>query len=800
MSERPIRILVLEDDPDMREMLAMVLEDQGYQVTAVDRGEQALEQAAAQPFDLFVADIRMEGMSGLEAIEAAREHQPDLGSLVVSGWASEEETLEAVRLNVGGYLKKPFAMADFLARVQELLARRLEQRRKDEQEALLQRAVLWSLGSLSRVADESTLLAPRGALQRAGSLAARLARACRLPHRVVEQVRVGAMVAGLSTLTDGRPPRELEESQLLEPLFSLLRHARERFEDRPDMPLPGRIGGLVLEAGLIDPSEELPSAAQLESRLPGRFDPELLKLYDSVRQQPQEAPTPSPEVLAGLADPERLQRSLLSLGRTLERSGDRDSAREAYRQVVEAGPFTRPAVAACLGLAGLAASREEGVTWALRAPREARALGPGAFGTAALESGVLLLAWGDERAGEALRLAHQALSEVGLAGPQALATVALARVEPVEGLAAAIESLSRPARWSEVAGAADWLVPNLLELRGEEAWWERADRLVLQFPNLLGRLIEELSPRAQTALARALETAGEHASLEVVDLLVQRGSAELRARAVALREKLLGRPAPPLLRLDSLGFFEVHLGEAKVDERRWRTQKTRFLLAYLAAARPGEPVHDERIVDEFWPEARTKGRQNLWAATSALRRALKLPQGSPDVEFVIREGETLSLNWELPRWHDLEELEKALDGAEQGDSVEAARLYQEAMHLYAGPFLDGCFMEWAVRRRGHLEERMATGLCRGARLCADSGRYSEALEFARRALDLDSLHLEAHLLKMRGHLGLGQPAATIQHFEACSQLLKRELDLEPTTELIEVYTRARHGLGDAAQR
>lgn len=114
-------ILVLEDDDEMRDMLSEVLRDHGYTVVAVSRGDEAVVQVSQQPFDLIVADIRMDGMDGLEVLERTRQQQPSIGTLVVSGYATEAETTRANRISVGGYLKKPFRMGQFLELVREQL-------------------------------------------------------------------------------------------------------------------------------------------------------------------------------------------------------------------------------------------------------------------------------------------------------------------------------------------------------------------------------------------------------------------------------------------------------------------------------------------------------------------------------------------------------------------------------------------------------------------------------------------------------------------------------------------------------
>ena len=131
----PVKVLVIEDDEILREVLVDVLSARGLEVTASPRGDMAVEMARHERFDLIVADIRMEGVNGLDAIEQAREIQPDVGSIVVSGYASEEETLRAVRLNVAGYLKKPFEVPDLLELINNYLTQRAERLRREHERA-----------------------------------------------------------------------------------------------------------------------------------------------------------------------------------------------------------------------------------------------------------------------------------------------------------------------------------------------------------------------------------------------------------------------------------------------------------------------------------------------------------------------------------------------------------------------------------------------------------------------------------------------------------------------------------------
>ena len=158
-----IKILVLEDDPVMRESLNEALEDEGYSVVAVGGALEAVEAARRQAFDLVVTDIRMEGMDGLEALERVKLQQPEVRSLVVTGYASEEDTLRAFRLSAAGYLKKPFRLEDFLDMVASLISQRKAEQQQDKHEAQLRQTSKRALEALARLADVS--VAPPGRLR-----------------------------------------------------------------------------------------------------------------------------------------------------------------------------------------------------------------------------------------------------------------------------------------------------------------------------------------------------------------------------------------------------------------------------------------------------------------------------------------------------------------------------------------------------------------------------------------------------------------------------------------------------------
>lgn len=794
MAPQIFKILVLEDDPDLREMVVDVLEVQGYQVKAVSSGEEAVGLADSEAFDLFIADIRMEGMGGLKAIEQAQGMQSDLGSLVISGWASEEETLEAVRLQVGGYLKKPFSMADLIERVKFLLTQKAEQSRRDKDKQAMTAAVFWSLRALARLSDDAALLAPRGALSRVEMLARRLAEMNELRPTEVQEVEVGAAVAALLEMGNIETPEVVQQTGVLGTLFEVLRDFRGSLQDKPDLSLISQIGGLSVVAALRDPDEELPKTEKLVEQYPQRFSEQLLAQYESVAEQPQGlSPKPGTEVMTGLHDPQRLRRSLLSLARTMEGAKDYKSASAAYEKLLERASNSFEATSACLGLARMALSmgdRERAAHWALEAPRRAKPAGPSAFGQAALGCGLLLQQIEHSQAQASLGAAVKYLTRVGLVGSAAIARIAL---EDHAELDKTLEILGSPTQWDQVSKSATHLLPRILQGWRDEEPWFKIERLVLAFADSLKQMGAQLSTEAKLNLIAILEKHREQASVPLLETLSESDDPKVRARASSLLSEKGESSSNPFIKIHSLGIFEVFLGSERVDDQMWRTQKTKYLPAYLLT-RFGKPFRAEEIAELFWPESRTRADQNLWAATSAARRVLK------PGDYILREGDNLSFDWETPYWHDYEELSKALEQLEKTsfeDQPESyGRLCQKVSQLYTGPYLDGCFMDWAIRIRGQLEFTVSDTLVKGAHSFLRRKLYSEALEMADRSLEVDPLRGEAFLMKMRAHLGLGQPELTISCFERAEAMLKREFDLEPPMTMVEILTRAKHGLPD----
>ncbi|HEY7464815.1 MAG TPA: response regulator transcription factor [Candidatus Limnocylindria bacterium] len=116
------RILVVEDEPRLRELLRLYLEREGYRVADAGDGEAALQAFRRDGADLVVLDLMLPGLPGEAVLEAIREHG-DVPVLITSAKGSDMERIAGLRLGADDYLAKPFNPHELTARVAAVLRR-----------------------------------------------------------------------------------------------------------------------------------------------------------------------------------------------------------------------------------------------------------------------------------------------------------------------------------------------------------------------------------------------------------------------------------------------------------------------------------------------------------------------------------------------------------------------------------------------------------------------------------------------------------------------------------------------------
>ena len=118
------RVLVVDDEASMRELLGIMLRKTGYEVTLADGGETALELLRTAVFDLVITDLRMRKVDGLGVLRAAKELSPQTVVLVVTAFASTETAVEAMKFGAYDYITKPFKLDEIRLTIGNALERK----------------------------------------------------------------------------------------------------------------------------------------------------------------------------------------------------------------------------------------------------------------------------------------------------------------------------------------------------------------------------------------------------------------------------------------------------------------------------------------------------------------------------------------------------------------------------------------------------------------------------------------------------------------------------------------------------
>jgi DNA-binding response OmpR family regulator len=130
MAQEPARVLVVDDEEPIRLTMSDLLRRRGYEVITAEHGEAALALIHQRPFDLLLLDLKMPGLSGIDVAQRARQIQPDVAIIMLTGHGSLDSALDSMHLGVFDYMLKSTSPRDVLARVTAALANLQETRRK----------------------------------------------------------------------------------------------------------------------------------------------------------------------------------------------------------------------------------------------------------------------------------------------------------------------------------------------------------------------------------------------------------------------------------------------------------------------------------------------------------------------------------------------------------------------------------------------------------------------------------------------------------------------------------------------
>ncbi|MBS7632958.1 response regulator [Candidatus Bathyarchaeota archaeon] len=132
MGERT-RILIVDDDESIRKTISTILEENGYKVDTAKDGRQAIEKTEARFYNLALIDIKLPDMEGTELLDKMRDTTPRMVKIIVTGFPSLRNAVEAVNKSADAYLIKPVKIEELLETIRLHLEIQEEERRYNEQ-------------------------------------------------------------------------------------------------------------------------------------------------------------------------------------------------------------------------------------------------------------------------------------------------------------------------------------------------------------------------------------------------------------------------------------------------------------------------------------------------------------------------------------------------------------------------------------------------------------------------------------------------------------------------------------------
>jgi DNA-binding response OmpR family regulator len=246
MSGQHARILLVDDEADICVTLGVLLDRSGYAVTSADSGEQALQLLKQRTFDLLLTDLKMPGIDGMQVVAAAKQCQPDLPVIVLTGHGSLESAIDGLHQQIFDYLLKTTSSDQVVARVGAALAAHSQQQHQQLLDVVGSALHELHDDQLAREPGRPAAASERmftiGMLQldtwhQKATLAGRAVTLTPTEYRVLlclaEHANTMLSYAQLVRSAQGYDTGELEASELIKPH---IHHLRQKLETDPNTP------------------------------------------------------------------------------------------------------------------------------------------------------------------------------------------------------------------------------------------------------------------------------------------------------------------------------------------------------------------------------------------------------------------------------------------------------------------------------------------------------------------------------------------------------------------------------------
>lgn len=120
-SQKPARILIIDDDENIRKVLQTILADEGYYTDAVETAKKGIEKSQSDFYNLALIDVRLPDMEGIELLTKLRDTKPKMRKIIVTGYPTLQNAVAAVNKGADAYVMKPFDVEKILLTIKEQL-------------------------------------------------------------------------------------------------------------------------------------------------------------------------------------------------------------------------------------------------------------------------------------------------------------------------------------------------------------------------------------------------------------------------------------------------------------------------------------------------------------------------------------------------------------------------------------------------------------------------------------------------------------------------------------------------------
>jgi DNA-binding NtrC family response regulator len=126
------RILIIDDDENIRKVLQTILEDEGYFVETADTAKKGIERSEKAFYNLALIDVRLPDMEGIELLSKMRKTKPKMRKIIVTGYPTLQNAISAVNKGADAYVMKPFEVEKILQTIQDQLKKQEEEKSYSE--------------------------------------------------------------------------------------------------------------------------------------------------------------------------------------------------------------------------------------------------------------------------------------------------------------------------------------------------------------------------------------------------------------------------------------------------------------------------------------------------------------------------------------------------------------------------------------------------------------------------------------------------------------------------------------------